>query len=164
MSDEYGKLKVSRELNETLGIELIKSIKQLREDLIEDALKIPRGTSFMTKKIKSSKLLPLLVEYEATMRTTRDELRLEREKADELAEILRGTSRALLDAPSESMQMVLWRLPPTLGAVLTQRVSAVQGEEINMETVFDEPEIIMSKGKLRKRKRIVTSDDEGEGT
>jgi hypothetical protein len=98
------------------------------------------------------------------MRTTRDELRLEREKADELAEILRGTSRALLDAPSESMQMVLWRLPPTLGAVLTQRVSAVQGEEINMETVFDEPEIIMSKGKLRKRKRIVTSDDEGEGT
>jgi hypothetical protein len=119
MSETFCKRQVTSEINKILGIELRNSVSQLLEELFEAALKTPRGTSLPMEKLKVGKVVPLLTEFEAALRTTRDELRFEREMADKLAELLRGTTRALIDAPGESMQMILRRLPPTFGAMLT---------------------------------------------
>ena len=114
------------------------NVLDLIDEILEDAKQDNCKTS-LNKKLKSSKVVPLLDEYEAELRTARDELRSERQAADTLAGLLRDTTRALLEAPDESVKMVMKRLPHTFGKVLTQWAKEAQDDDIDVDTVFEKP-------------------------
>jgi hypothetical protein len=144
------------------------TLQQLHDELVEDAIETHRGTSQLEDKLRSSKVVALLDDCEAKLRTIRDELRFERETADKLAELLRGTTRALLEAPHESIRMIRSRLPSVAYSALIRYVNGTRG--IDVDTVFGEIKKIrkdssaedISKDDGGKRKRAETSDDDGK--
>jgi hypothetical protein len=145
-------------------------LQQLHNELVEDATERQQGTSHLEAKLRSSRvILSLLDDCAAKLRETRDKLRLESETADTLAELLRGTTRALLEAPPESIELVTTRLPHPLGWALNKYVNGAQ--KIKADTVFDEIKKVRkssstednSKDSGGKRKRVEISDDDGEG-
>lgn len=135
-SDKSAELLATRELKETVGVQLLENAIRLYAELIEDATETRNGIPLMAKKLKCSKVLPLLNEFEAELRTMRDELRSERQAAGTLSDILRGTTRALLEAPDEAVKMTIEGLPPTFGVALIQWVKAARGDGIGMDAVF----------------------------
>lgn len=154
-------------LNSALSGKL-KCLQQLHDELVEDAIETHSSTSQLEGKIRSSRLLPLLDDYAEMLRQERDGLRFERDAADKLAELLRGTTRALQEAPRESIKLLTARLPYTLKTALNRYVNGAQG--IDVDSVFDKIKGFMgsastvdkSKDDGGKRKRAETSDDDGE--
>jgi hypothetical protein len=146
------------------------TIQNLHDELIQEAIRTQKGAPYLGKKLHSSRALPLLKDYESELCRIKEELRFDRETADTLAELLRGTTRALLEAPKQSMRLITNRIPTTLGAALAQWVKEAQGDDTDVDTVFNEIKEIRkssstedeSKGKGGKRKRTETSDDEAE--
>jgi len=144
-------------------------IQQLHDELIEGAIETQDGPSQLEGKLRSLRVLPLLDECEAKLRRVKDELKFEREPAVSLAELLRGTTRALLEAPIESVRMITKRAPSLFGAALTKWVTSAQRHG-NVDTAFDETRKIRrnfstedkSKVDGGKRKRNEASDDDGE--
>lgn len=152
--------------------------QKLHIELIEDAIETQKGTAQLERKLRSSNLIPPLKEYMEELRRVRDELRFERQTADALAGLLRGTTRALLDASEESLRLVRERLPPTFAAVLSQWVREAQGKSIDVDTVFDELKTVRqnssvdenkstsNNGKHRHKRRrsdVLDDDDDDDG-
>jgi hypothetical protein len=146
------------------------TIQNLHDELIQEAIRTQKGAPYLGRRLHSSRALPLLKDYESELCRIKEELRFDCETADTLAELLRGTTRALLEAPKQSMRLITNRIPVTLGAVLTQWVSEARSDGIDVETVFNEIKKIggspFAEDKSRngggKRKRTETSDDDGE--
>jgi hypothetical protein len=147
----------------------LETLQQLHDELVEDAIETQNGTLHLEGKFISSRVLPLLDDCAAKLCEMRDKLRLERGTADSLAELLRGTTRALLEAPPESIELITTRLPYPFGSVLNRYVD--EARWIDVDTMFDEIKKIRkgssaednSKDSGGKRKRAEISDDDGEG-
>lgn len=143
-------------------------LQQLHDELVEDLLETQRGTSQLMNKIRSSGILPLLDDCEAKLREMRGQQTVEREKAEKLAELLRGATRALVEAPRESIKMIATRLPSAFGWALIRYANRAQGTDV--DKVFDEIKEIRKissavdnlENNGGKRKRAETSDDDGE--
>lgn len=103
--------------------EKLNVLQQLHDELIEDAIETQNGASRLEDKLRR-RVLPLLDQCETGLRRVKDELRLERETADTLAGLLRDTTRALLEAPTESVKMVKRRVPYMFATALTRWVNA----------------------------------------
>jgi hypothetical protein len=158
---QAGAMSSSLALREKLSV-----LQQLHDELVEDAIELQKGASQLDDKLRR-RVLPLLDECETGLRRVKDELRLERETADTLAGLLRDTTRALLEAPIESVKMVKRRVPSMYARALTRWINEAQGSGIDLDTVFHEVKKIRksssteddSKDKGVKRKRTETSDD-----
>jgi hypothetical protein len=157
----------ARAMSSSLALrEKLNVLQQLHDELIEDAIETQKGASQLEDKLRR-RVLPLFDECETGLRRVKDELRLERETADTLAGLLRDTTRALLEAPIESVKMVKRRVPSMYARALTRWINEAQGSGIDLDTVFHEVKKIRksssteddSKDKGVKRKRTETSDD-----
>ena len=157
-------MRISLALREKLCV-----LQQLHDELIEDAIETQKGASQLEEKLRR-RVLPLLDECETGLRRVKDELRLGRETTDTLAGLLRDTTRALLEAPIESVKMVKRRVPSMFAIALTRWINEAQGSGIDLDTVFHEVKKIgksaSTDGKSNddggKRKRAETSEDCGE--